>query len=141
MGTQQREKCKVNMWLEGILLGIITILVVLIVREIISPPKAPKIVPPPPKPEPVEPVNLNRTQLAEYRTGDKIYVAVDGDIYHVSTNFYGPGGPYHCFAGNDATYALATDSLAPESMNKDYSSLSAAQRDRLQEWKDVYRKY
>lgn len=39
-----------------------------------------------------------------------IYVALNGTIYDVSASpeFYGPGGSYHFFAGQDATRAFVT---------------------------------
>jgi membrane-associated progesterone receptor component len=43
-----------------------------------------------------------------------IYIGADDKVYDVSFGgviFYGPGGPYHVFAGRDATRALALMSL------------------------------
>ena len=39
-----------------------------------------------------------------------IYLAINGTIYDVSASpsFYGPGGGYHFFAGNDGTRAFVT---------------------------------
>ena len=42
-------------------------------------------------------------------------MAIDGNVFDVSNGraFYGPGGPYHIFAGHDASRALAKVSTDP----------------------------
>lgn len=58
-------------------------------------------------------LNLTDAQLELYdgsHPGEPIYVAVGGKVYDVSANplTYGPGGPYHFFAGRDAARAFHT---------------------------------
>ena len=45
-----------------------------------------------------------------------ICIGIKGEIYDVSRgkSFYGPGGPYHAFAGHDASRAFASFSTDPE---------------------------
>ena len=46
--------------------------------------------------------------LARYKTGDKVYVAICDLIYDVSSSdAYRPGSSYAVFAGRDASVALA----------------------------------
>ena len=47
------------------------------------------------------------------KTDYKIYFAVLGKVFDVSrgANFYGPSGPYGCFAGRDATVGLSRNDL------------------------------
>jgi membrane-associated progesterone receptor component len=73
-------------------------------------------------------------------SGSKIYVAADGYVFDMSSHetgksFYGPGGPYHAFAGKDASIGLATMETDPSKWKKSsVSELSAAERDILQDW-------
>jgi predicted heme/steroid binding protein len=50
---------------------------------------------------------------AQTTEGKPIYVAVCGAIYDVTSrsDMYGPGCGYHCFAGYDASRALAKSSF------------------------------
>ena len=51
------------------------------------------------------------------RIDKPIYISVNSVVIDVSyggKDFYGKGGPYHCFAGHDVTRALAKMSLKPE---------------------------
>lgn len=58
-------------------------------------------------------LSLTDDQLSLYdgtKAGEPIYVGVGGKLYDVSANplTYGPGGPYHFFAGRDAARAFST---------------------------------
>ncbi|KAG5366954.1 Membrane steroid-binding protein 1 [Yarrowia sp. B02] len=58
-------------------------------------------------------LTLTDEQLQVYdgtKPGEPIYVGVGGKVYDVSANplTYGPGGPYHFFAGRDAARAFST---------------------------------
>ena len=83
--------------------------------------------------------------LAHFTGNDgPIYVAICGHIFDVTRarTLYGPGGEYHVFAGHDASYGLATTSLAPNAVNKSTEDLSDTELDRMREWKSLFeRKY
>lgn len=77
----------------------------------------------------------------------EIYVAVRSNVYDVTDskfNFYAPGGPYHCFAGKDASRALSKDDLeieCPTTEIDNLADLTVAEEDRLEEWEQVFSKY
>ena len=132
------------MYLEAILILIITVLVVLIAREFLAPAAPVHSSPPQPKKE-VELKNITPAELCQYTgsttdTDAPIYIAVDGDVYDVSKarGMYGPGSAYNIFAGHDASFALATDSLEPDNVDKSIESLSSSEKDRMYEWKMLY---
>ena len=66
---------------------------------------------------------MSHSQLAEYNgeqesTDNKTYIAIKGVVFDVSSaDFYKPGGPYHYFAGHDASVALAKMSKEPEMLD------------------------
>lgn len=127
---------------EGGLIFIITILIVLIAREFLQPaPKPSNPTPPPPKKEIIM-KDFTRGELAKFtgNSGQPIYVAVDGDVFDVSSasGAYGPGGSYSIFAGHDASYALGTFSLDESNLDKPIDNLSSSERDQLNEWKMKY---
>ena len=67
--------------------------------------------------------------------------SVKGKIYDVSSRgeFYGPGGPYHCFAGRDASRALALGSLEEKDvLNSSLDGLNATELEALEEWIQSY---
>jgi membrane-associated progesterone receptor component len=72
-----------------------------------------------------------------------IYVAVDGQVFDMSfggISFYGPGGPYHKFAGNDATRALAVMKIDEAgSGNHDLSDLTEKQLQTMKDWVKNFR--
>lgn len=53
-------------------------------------------------------------------------------------DFYGPGGPYHMFAGKNATHGLAKSSTDPEKVTGDLSQLTESEKDTHLQW---YTKY
>ncbi|XP_063723080.1 membrane-associated progesterone receptor component 1-like [Symsagittifera roscoffensis] len=70
---------------------------------------------------------------------ERILIGVNFKVFDVTNrgrDFYGPDGPYHCFAGKDASRGLATMSL--ESSTKedfdDLKDLSSSELDQLNEW-------
>eukprot|EP01006_Ploeotia_vitrea_P057932 TRINITY_DN68489_c0_g1_i1.p2 TRINITY_DN68489_c0_g1~~TRINITY_DN68489_c0_g1_i1.p2 ORF type:complete len:160 (+),score=26.02 TRINITY_DN68489_c0_g1_i1:53-532(+) len=87
----------------GGLLAFAGYLVVQIIREATKPPPVP---PPPPKPK--EKRGFTASDLAQYNgtQGKPVYLSCKGTVYEVSSVFYGPDGPYHAFAGKDATIPL-----------------------------------
>lgn len=65
------------------------------------------------------PLYLTTEELAAFDGTDPtrpIYLAINGTIYDVSSNArtYGPGGPYHFFAGTDASRAYVTGCFAED---------------------------
>lgn len=67
------------------------------------------------------PIHLTDTQLLKYSGTDPslpILLALNGTIYDVSSNpmTYGPGGPYHVFAGRDAARAFVTGCFADDNV-------------------------
>jgi membrane-associated progesterone receptor component len=72
-----------------------------------------------------------------------IYVAVDGQVFDMSfggISFYGPGGPYHKFAGNDVTRALAVMKIDEAGNgNHDLSDLTEKQVQTMKDWVKTFR--
>lgn len=76
----------------------------------------------------------------------KLSICADVDlglqVYDVSRakQFYGPGGPYHSFAGHDATRALATgDVKAVKDAEDDTSDLTPSEVDDAKNWEMSFR--
>jgi len=76
--------------------------------------------------------------IPEGRIYAPLLIAINNKIVDVSyggTDFYGIGGPYNCFVGNDASRALAKMTFNEEDLsNSDTSDLSPAQLKTLQDW-------
>eukprot|EP01083_Nonionella_stella_P279044 949132_1 len=88
---------------------------------------------------------LTLAQLNEYNgvtKGDLIYICVDGTIFDVTKGkqYYGVGGSYHLFAGNDCTYNLAIDSLDKKHLNTFQFELDLQQQKTVNKWKAFYQK-
>ncbi|GJQ11432.1 hypothetical protein GpartN1_g3223.t1 [Galdieria partita] len=74
--------------------------------------------------------------------GKPIYIAVQGpfdetpSVFDVSRgrDFYGPGGPYHVFAGKNASRGLAKTSTDPDDVEGPLEDLSESQKDALSQW-------
>lgn len=67
----------------------------------------------------------------------RVLVAVNGKVFDVTKgrNFYGPGGPYHAFAGHDASRGLATFSVErPKDGYDDLSDLNPMEMESVREW-------
>lgn len=98
---------------------------------------APAPVRAPPK-APIVQRAYSAAELAQHngREGDKsIWLCIRGKIYDVShkASFYGPDGPYGCFAGRDVTRAMALASTD----EKEIANASIADLDdlsTLNEW-------
>ena len=93
------------------------------------------------------PRNFSPAQLRRYTgvklegsmdpNAGKIFVSINRNVYDVTSapQFYGPGANYECFAGRDASRALAKLSFAEEDLNNlNTSDLSVAERDELSNW-------
>jgi len=92
-----------------------------------------------------EPPSDTRTftlqQLSEYDGSNPtsaILVGAKGKVYDVTdgADFYGPGGPYHAFAGHDASRCLAKMKTVYESA--DISDLTPEEWNVLNEWVNKY---
>eukprot|EP00612_Vaucheria_litorea_P002507 CAMPEP_0171458186 /NCGR_PEP_ID=MMETSP0945-20130129/3966_1 /TAXON_ID=109269 /ORGANISM="Vaucheria litorea, Strain CCMP2940" /LENGTH=364 /DNA_ID=CAMNT_0011983945 /DNA_START=79 /DNA_END=1173 /DNA_ORIENTATION=- len=83
---------------------------------------------------------LTLEQLDEFDgvKNEKIYVAISGEIYDVSSAeaMYGKNGRYNVLAGKDATYALASMDLSDSSFDsiRMNENLSAKQLESLDTW-------
>eukprot|EP00299_Pterocystis_sp_00344_P000608 c10191_g1_i1.p1 GENE.c10191_g1_i1~~c10191_g1_i1.p1 ORF type:complete len:115 (-),score=25.15 c10191_g1_i1:30-374(-) len=76
-------------------------------------------------------------ELSQYNgvIRQEIYLAVDGIVFDVTNaEFYRPGGGYHLFAGNDATFCLATMSLDAKNVGKMDFDLDDEQKTVLADW-------
>jgi len=102
-----------------------------------------------PEEEPDPPRNFSLTQLRLYDgcehenrpkfdlDAGKLRIAIKGLVYDVTAgaSFYGPGGPYHMFAGRDASRALAKLSFEEADLaNPRVDDLSAHEKDQLNDW-------
>ena len=83
-------------------------------------------------------------QLRQYdgsKPNSPIYLAIRGKVYDVSTRseFYGPGGAYHIFAGRDASRALAKGSLSTEDVeNSRVDDLLPGELETLYDWEQSF---
>ena len=87
-------------------------------------------------------------QLREFDGGkdnDKpIYVSLRGEVFDVSgaREFYGKGSGYHCFAGREASRALAKLSFDEDVIaNKRLDDLNAMELNSLDTWIDKFKNY
>ena len=82
-------------------------------------------------------------ELASYDGSDPhqpILLAARGRIFDVtrSRGFYGPDGPYGCFAGKDCSRALAKVSTKPEDCVADLSGLTDSELEKLDDWIETF---
>jgi membrane-associated progesterone receptor component len=111
-----------------------------------------------PRRKAAEPRDYKRSELVKFDglvdPSGPILIGVEGKVFDVSQSpggiaFYGPGGPYHCFAGKDATLALAKGSTEDEDLvqdtvnwrQPDISKIGDDEREDLEGWKDLFQKY
>jgi membrane-associated progesterone receptor component len=103
---------------------------------------------------PPKDLKLTRSDLLKFRGEENqevpkgrmnapIYMAVNGNILDVSYGGYAsykPGGPYHVFAGHDATVALGKMSLKTEDVENSggFASLTEAEQKILLDWEDRF---
>ena len=98
------------------------------------------------RPKPLPPMakrDFTKEELSEFdgKNGKRILLAICGNVYDVSNraDFYGPEGPYGCFAGKDASRGLATMSFdTPEVENDDLSNLTAMEKTTLNDWEKQF---
>lgn len=85
-------------------------------------------------------------QLREFDGGNgkPIYIGLCGEVFDVSkaADFYGLGSSYHCFAGRNATRAMAKLSFEEEDLcNNSVADLGPFERSTLEDWYDKFRYY
>lgn len=83
-------------------------------------------------------------QLREFDgvKNEKIYIAMRGEVYDVSNAkaYYGVDSSYHCFAGRDASRAMAKLSFdEAELSNQNLDDLGIFEKDVLQNWIDKFK--
>lgn len=78
------------------------------------------------------------TDLPEGYASAPIYIGADDKVFDMSfggVTFYGPGGPYHKFAGRDASRALALMSLDEKDLeNPTVADCTEKQLNTMQDW-------
>mmetsp|Transcript_15091 Transcript_15091/g.16363 ORF Transcript_15091/g.16363 Transcript_15091/m.16363 type:complete len:350 (+) Transcript_15091:105-1154(+) len=96
-----------------------------------------------------EPIVLRDFTIEQLREFDgegekKIYVGLCGEIFDVSDarGYYGPGASYHCFAGRNATRAMAKYCFDEAELNNpNTSDLGPFERHMLNDWYQKYKYY
>ncbi|KAL2264853.1 hypothetical protein VTJ83DRAFT_7363 [Remersonia thermophila] len=82
-----------------------------------------------------DPISLEELAKANGVDGAKCYVAIKGIVYDVTGNkAYQPGGPYHVFAGKDASRALGKTSTKPEDVSPEWKDLPDKEKGVLNDW-------
>lgn len=90
-----------------------------------------------------EPKNVfSEARLAQFdgtNPAKPLYLAIDGDVYDVSSSrhTYGPGGSYHIMAGKDAARAFGTGCFK-EHQTHDTRGMSQQELDGLKHWKSFF---
>lgn len=106
------------------------------------PPAAATAAPPPTG----RPIRATELSIANGDDGAPLYLALK-DPYSPrvtvfdmgsATGFYGPGGPYHCFAARDSTIGLAKSSLDPAVLAGRVEDLTAAEQETHVQWHTKY---
>lgn len=98
---------------------------------------------PPPTGRPIRATELS---IANGDDGAPLYLALKDPysprvtVFDMSSapDFYGPGGPYHCFAACDATVGLAKSSLDPAVLEGRVEDLSASEQETHIKWHTKY---
>ncbi|MCH2022937.1 MAG: cytochrome P450 [Saprospiraceae bacterium] len=89
--------------------------------------------------------SFNLEKLSKYNGNDNskpIYIALLGNVYDVSTsyNFYGAGGPYHLFAGKDASRGLAKMSFSDDDLSdQNLNDLTDKEIEVLNNWEHKFK--
>lgn len=68
----------------------------------------------------------------------QIFIGVRGIIYKVAAEWYGPDGPYHAFAGCEASRQLGKTKVGRDEINADWTCLSPEHLETLREWHDRF---
>jgi membrane-associated progesterone receptor component len=97
-----------------------------------------------PKKDPIVPRDFTIEQLREFDgcDGRPIYIGLKGDVFDVSdaSEYYGIGAPYRCFAGRNATRAMAKFSFEESELsNYDISDLGPFEKNTLDDWFEKFK--
>ncbi len=88
-------------------------------------------------------LSIEQDKRKKVRVDNEILLALKGNVYDVSyggMEHYGQDGPYHIFAGRDASRALAKMSFQPEDVeSSDLSDLTDEQKKTLNDWEEKFR--
>lgn len=96
--------------------------------------------------EEIIPRDFTKEQLLEFNGNQEkpIYIALKGEVYDVSSakQMYGPDTAYHCFAGRDASRAMAKLSFDEVDLtNSNIDDISPFERDTLNDWIEKFKYY
>ena len=94
--------------------------------------------------EEIIPRDFTIEQLREFdgKRSEKIFIALKGEVYDVTAaaDYYGPEGTYHCFAGRDASRAMAKLSFEETELgNPRIDDLGPFERDVLEQWVEKFK--
>jgi membrane-associated progesterone receptor component len=94
--------------------------------------------------EKIIPRDFTIEQLREFdgKTNEKIFIALKGEVYDVTNaaDYYGPEGTYNCFAGRDASRAMAKLSFEETELgNPRIDDLGPFERDVLEQWVEKFK--
>lgn len=94
--------------------------------------------------EEIIPRDFTIDQLREFdgKRSEKIFIALKGEVYDVTAaaDYYGPEGTYHCFAGRDASRAMAKLSFEETELgNPRVDDLGPFERDVLEQWVEKFK--
>ncbi|KAI9790509.1 MAG: hypothetical protein M1816_005016 [Peltula sp. TS41687] len=93
----------------------------------------------PPKDDPISAEYLSKCNGND--SNYPVYVAVKGRVFDVTgNNAYAPNGPYHVFAGKDASRALAMSSTKAADVRPDWTDLGDKEKGVLNEWFNFFNK-
>ncbi|EKX54910.1 hypothetical protein GUITHDRAFT_99561 [Guillardia theta CCMP2712] len=69
-----------------------------------------------------------------------ILVGLRGKVYDVTAgaNFYGPGGPYNCFAGRDASRMLGKMQTEPDALDPSTADFGEKELHSLNHWEKFF---
>lgn len=94
--------------------------------------------------EPPRDFTMEQLRENDGLNGKPIYIALRGEVYDVSTasDFYGEGSGYHCFAGREASRAMARLSFEEEDLaNPRVDDLGPFERSTLDDWIQKFKYY
>lgn len=94
--------------------------------------------------EPPRDFTLEQLRECDGTNEKPIYIALKREVYNVSSavDFYGPEGSYSCFAGREASRAMAKLSFDEKELNNlKLDDISAFERDSLEGWIEKFKHY